>query len=315
MNKVLVTGGAGFIGSHLVRRLISDSIEIDIIDNLSNGRLQNIKDIISDSIRFYKLDLLNDNIDPIVKNSDIVYHLAANPDVKIGSTNPRVHLEQNIIATFNILESIRKNDISTLVFTSSSTVYGDAEIIPTPENYGALKPISIYGASKLACEGLITSYASTYGFKAVILRLANIIGKNSTHGIIYDFINKLREDNTQLEVLGDGTQKKSYLYISDCIDGMLCAVNNSSSVINIFNLGSDDYIEVKDIASIVIKELGLKNVKIKYTGGVDGGRGWKGDVKTMLLDTSALKSLNWRARYNSKEAVRLTVVDMIGNRH
>lgn len=309
ISKVLVTGGAGFIGSHLVDALAAHGIEITILDNLSSGRLDNITHHLGKAkIEFFKGDLLNPkDIEAVVGDCDVVFHLAANPDVREGSINPQTHFYQNIMATYNLLEALRmKGCVKVLAFTSSSTVYGEAPT-PTPENYGELKPISVYGASKLGCEALISAYAYSYGFKAVIYRLANIVGPRCTHGVVIDFVKKLKQNMRELEVLGDGTQKKSYLYISDCVEAMLLALKNMKNRIEIFNVGSEDQIDVKSIAEIIIHEMGLANVKLKFTGGVNGGRGWVGDVKNMLLDVSKLKKLGWRPRYTSAEAVKLTV--------
>ena len=198
-------------------------------------------------------------------------------------------------------------DTKTVLFTSSSTVYGEASRIPTPEDYAPLKPISVYGSSKLACEALIVGYAYAYGFKAVIYRLANIIGPRSTHGVVYDFVRKLRKNPRELEVLGDGTQTKSYLFIDDCVDAMLVGLEKAESQVEVFNIGSEDQIDVKTIANIVISEMGLKNVRLRFTGGVNGGRGWVGDVKNMLLETSRIKSRGWMPRHNSEESVRLAI--------
>ena len=239
--------------------------------------------------------------------------MAANPEVRVSSINPEVHYKQNIVATFNLLEAIRKyGGIETLIFTSSSTVYGEASVIPTPEDYAPLEPISVYGASKLACEALIMGYAHSYGFNAVIYRLANVVGPRSEHGVIYDFFWKLKRNPKELEILGDGTQKKSYLYVKDCVEAMLIGLKSLDKRVEIFNVGSEDQVDVKKIAEIVVKEMGLNDVKFRFTGGVDEGRGWVGDVKNMLLDVSKLKSKGWQARYNSEESVRLAIRSIVG---
>jgi UDP-glucose 4-epimerase len=254
-----------------------------------------------------KGDLLNpaDNKKLEQRHYDLVFHLAANPEVRVGSTNPDIHFQQNIVATHNLLESIRKTkNKPTLIFTSTSTVYGEPTKIPTPEDYAPLKPISTYSASKLACEAMISAYAYTYGFKALIYRLANIIGPRSKHGVIYDFIQKLNKNPKELEILGDGTQTKSYLYITDCAEAMLLGLEKSTEQVEIYNVGSKDQINVKTIAEIVAEEMGLQGVKFKFTGGVDGGRGWKGNVKNMLLDITKIKSLGWKPKHNSKQAIK-----------
>jgi UDP-glucose 4-epimerase len=215
----------------------------------------------SHNLEFIHLDLLSRHkLKDAVKDCETIFHLAANPEVKTGSTNPETHYQQNIAATFNLLEALRKaGNNKTLTFTSSSTVYGEATRTPTPEDYTPLKPISIYGATKLACEALITAYAYTYGFKALIYRLANIVGPRNKHGVIHDFIQKLRKNPKELEILGDGTQTKSYLYISDCIEAMLIGIEKSKNQVEIYNVGSEDQITTTQIAQIIIKELGLKN--------------------------------------------------------
>ena len=309
--SILVTGGAGFIGSALVSKLLADGNETHVIDNLSSGRMESLEGARKNSrFKFHLLDLLQKEPLSIPKECKTIYHLAANPEVKIGSTNPGIHFTQNVVATFNLLEAARRIDAENILFTSTSTVYGDALSIPTPENYSPMEPISMYGASKLACESIMISYAHTYGLRATIYRLANIIGENSTHGVIYDFVNKLLKDPTRLEVLGDGSQNKSYLYIPDCISAMLVG-SSAKDLVNVLNVGSQDQIPVADIAAAVIDAMGLSNVRLVYTGGVDNGRGWKGDVKNMLLDVSRMLSMGWKPRYGSSEAVRLTAKKMV----
>ncbi len=310
-HTVLVTGGAGFIGSHLVDRLLNDGDTVHVLDDLSTGSIEHINRWNNDNkenFRFFKLDLVNDPIECNDDRYSTIFHLAANPDVRSSSTNPKEHLEQNVIATFNILEYARKHDADTFVFTSSSTVYGEPTVIPTAEDT-PLMPISMYGASKAACESMICSYAYMYGIKAVIYRLANVIGARSTHGVIYDFINKLIRNRSMLEILGNGKQRKSYIHVNDCINAMLIGLNGNDRV-NVFNVGSDDYIDVLTIADIVINALGLSKVTLQFIDNGDG-RGWKGDVKIMLLDTTRLKRLGWRAMYNSEEAVRVTANDIV----
>ncbi len=237
-----------------------------------------------------------------VKDFDFVFHLAANADVRRGASDTRVDIEQNILATHNILEAMRINGIKNIVFTSTSTIYGEAPM-PTAEDYGPLMPISMYGASKLSCEALICAYCHTFGMKAWIFRFANVIGPNGTHGVIFDFINKLQKNPSELEVLGNGKQEKSYVYVDDCVSAMLFAVKNTKEPVNIFNTGSDDTISVSEIAKMVIHEMKL-NAKIRYTG---GSRGWKGDVPRMRLSIRKLKALGWKPKYNSRESVRLAI--------
>jgi UDP-glucose 4-epimerase len=313
-NNILVTGGAGFIGSHLIYRLMNAGAKVKVLDNLSNGSLENIGAWLNTpSFKFLNGDLLKKaDAARAVKGCRTVFHLAANPEVWLSSVAPDVHFEQNVVATYTLLEAFRASTAAEyFVFTSSSTVYGDASEIPTPEDYTPLEPISVYGASKLASEALITAYAHTYGFKAVIYRLANIIGPRSSHGVIYDFIGKLKKNPRELEILGDGTQAKSYLHVDDCIDAMLFAHKKSGKTVEVLNVGSEDCVDVKSIAQIVVEEMRLKNVAYSFTEGVDGGRGWKGDVKYMLLAIEKLKSLGWKPKLNSTQAVRATAQSIL----
>lgn len=310
-SKIIVTGGAGFIGSHLVDRLLSRSNEVTVIDNLSSGRMEFLRAHLKNTnFKFINLDLLeHEKLKKAICGADLIYHLAANPDVRLGAENTKIHLEQNIIATYNVLEAMRLNKQKNIVFTSTSTVYGEAGIIPTPENYGPLIPISLYGASKLACEALITSYCGSFDMKSWIFRFANIVGERSTHGIIVDFISKLKNNQESLEILGDGQQRKSYLHVSDCVDAILFAVENSHGMANIFNIGSEDTINSTEIGEIVVKEMGLKDVKFTYTG---GKRGWVGDVPMMLLSIDKLKALGWMPVHNSKSSVVAAVRSTLG---
>jgi len=314
LGRVFVTGGAGFIGSHLVDRLCEMGVNVVVFDNLSSGAIENVKKWLNmPNFKFIRSDLLSpEEIVKSINGCETVFHLAANPEVRVGSENPKIHYEQNVLATFNLLEAIRKvGCVKTLIFTSSSTVYGDAKVIPTPEDYAPLKPISTYGASKLAAEALISAYANTYNFKAIIYRLANIVGPRSKHGVIHDFIKKLRENPERLEILGDGTQTKSYLHVEDCVDAILTGLNASNERVELFNVGSENQIIVKEIANIVCKKMGLKSVQYVFTGGVNGGRGWKGDVKVMLLSIEKLKKFGWKPKLNSRQAVERAVSEIL----
>jgi UDP-glucose 4-epimerase len=301
-SKIIVTGGAGFIGSYLVDLLLTQGNEVKVIDNLSSGRMEFLEShTCGADFEFIKLDLLEpEKLKRATSDADLIYHLAANPDVRLGAEDTRVHLEQNIIATYNLLEAMRINELKNVAFTSTSTVYGEATLIPTPENYGPLVPISLYGASKLACEALITSYCHTFDMKSWIFRFANIVGQRSTHGIIVDFINKLGNNPRSLTILGDGQQRKSYLHVLDCVDAMIFAVKESHDMANIFNIGSDDTVNSTEIGEIVVNEMGLENVNFSYTG---GKRGWKGDVPKMLLSIEKLRSLGWKPLHGSHSSV------------
>jgi UDP-glucose 4-epimerase len=306
----VITGGAGFIGSHILEALMNDEANVCVFDNLSTGNFDNIKRHIKNhGLTFIRGDLRNMvAIAKAVEHCEIVFHLAANPEIRISSFNPQIHYQQNVGSTFNLLEAVRKaGDVETFVFASSSTVYGEPATIPTPEDYATLEPISVYGATKLACEALITAYAHTYGFKAIMYRLANIVGPRNKHGVVHDFIKKLKTNPQELEILGDGTQTKSYLYITDCIEAMFLGLKRTSKQVEIYNVGSEDQIDVKTIAELAVKEIGLRDVKFKFTSGIDGGRGWKGDVKNMLLDITKLKSLGWKPRLNSKQSIKKAI--------
>jgi UDP-glucose 4-epimerase len=304
----LVTGGAGFIGSHLVDSLMRSGETVRVLDNLSAGDLTNLSQWLSSpDLKVFHGDVLDKNIVcEALEGCDTVYHLAANPEVRSEKASPPDHFKQNIEATYHLLECMREvGGVERFVFASTSTVYGEPFVIPTPETYGPLKPISHYGASKLASEAMVMSYSSMYGFRSVIFRLANVIGSRGNHGVIYDFIHKLRGSPGRLEVLGDGTQSKSYLYIDDLISGMACGLERSKGLVNVFNVGSDDRVSVLKIAEIVIQSMGLEDVEISLSQGVDGGRGWKGDVKVMQLDMTKLKSLGWNPVHASAQSVRL----------
>ncbi len=297
---IVVTGGAGFIGSHVVDRLV-DLDEIIVIDNFSSGRME----YVNEGAEVVKADLSRDDIEEYLRGAEEVWHIAANPDVRIGAEKPDEIYANNILATYRLLEAMRKAMVGRVIFTSTSTVYGEADVIPTPEDYPT-HPISLYGASKLACEALIESYCHTFDMQAWIYRFANVIGKRSTHGVIYDFIMKLKKNPDELEILGNGEQNKSYIYISDCIDAMFAGLKADERV-NIFNIGSEDQVKVRRIAEIVCEEMGLNPV-FRFTG---GDRGWKGDVPVMLLSIERLKAVGWRPKYSSEEAVRKAVRDLL----
>jgi len=312
--NLLITGGAGFIGSHLVEKMAERGNIVTVLDNLSTGSKRNLANATKNyDIEFLKGDCRNPvDIRHAIKGMDVVFHFAANPEVRLNLTDPKECYEHNVKATFVLLEEIKKSQLETIVFASSSTVYGDAALIPTPVDYGHLMPISIYGASKLAGEALVTSYCKSFKKRGIILRLANIIGPRSSRGVVYDFVKKLKANPSELEILGDGTQTKSYLYIDDCIEAILKIFESKGENTLIYNIGSDDQVSVNEIARIIIRELGVENVRLRYQGGVDGGRGWVGDVKNMLLETRKVKALGWKPKRNSAEAVK-KFAEILGN--
>ena len=306
--RVLVTGGAGFIGSHLVDRLVEEGCRVVVVDNLSSGRLENIeRHLKAGSIEFYKVDLKNrEEFESAVTDIDAVFHLAANPEVRVSTTDPEVHFKENIVATFNVLEVVRRRDIKSLVFASSSSVYGEPGVIPVNEE-APIKPVSVYGASKAACENLAHAYSMLYGINSVMLRYANIVGPRLRHGVIYDFLLKLSKNKNVLEVLGDGTQVRSYLYIEDAIDATLVAWRKAPSGFSVYNVGNEDWITVNDVVDIVLSELGLRDLTRVVYRPVLHGIGWPGDVKKIALDISKLKTLGWKPKMRSREAVAKTV--------
>ncbi|MGD0477185.1 MAG: NAD-dependent epimerase/dehydratase family protein [Nitrososphaerales archaeon] len=309
-----MTGGAGFIGSSLCECLLTKDYHVICFDNLSAGSRSNLSRILTrrDFVLVEGDCKSEHDLATVERDIDVVFHLSANPEVRPDRVDPNTCFTENILATKNVLESVRRSSASILVFASSSTVYGDALVHPTAEDYAPLLPISIYGASKLASEALISGYARTYGLKAIIFRLANVVGPKSNHGVVPDFMEKLKGNAEELEILGDGTQTKSYLHVDDCVMAMTreCSANDSVST---FNLGAEDQINVRTVADIVCEEMGVKP-HYTFTGGVDGGRGWRGDVKNMLLDISKLESVGWKPKCNSAEAVRKTVQELLQKR-
>jgi UDP-glucose 4-epimerase len=319
LGKALVTGGAGFLGSHLVDALQERKDDVIVVDNLTSGRMENLHQA-SDrgGLKFVKIDLKTPlGLTEMLDGVNTIFHFAANPEVRVGMTDPAVHFRENLLATFNLLEAARKSGgAKTLVFASTSTVYGEALQMPTREDYGPMLPISTYGASKLGCESLISSYAYTHGLRALILRLGNCVGRRSGHGVIADFIRKLKTTPTELEILGDGTQTKSYVHVSDFLTGTFTAVDafvQSNRRVDVYNLSSPDQVGVKKIAQIVTEQFGLGNVKMKFTGGVDGGRGWFGDVKVMHLSVEKLQKLGWQPKLNSEQSTRLATKELLAN--
>ena len=308
--RALVTGGAGFIGSHLIDRLISRGDEVVVLDNLSSGKIEFIQTHIdSGAVVLHEGDITNfDDVHGAMEGIDCVFHLAANPDIRLGTKITDTDLKQGTIATYNIVESMRRCEVKKIVFASSSVVYGENAPMPTPENHGPCMPISLYGASKQAGEGLISSWVGTFGLQAWIFRFANIIGHRGTHGVIFDFIHKLKADPSRLEVLGNGLQEKSYMEVGDCVDGILHVMENSDENLNLFNLGSHDTASVARIAEIVIEETNCKDANIEYTG---GDRGWAGDIPRAMLGIDKMLSTGYDVRYNSEDAIRHTAKCLI----
>lgn len=307
-----VTGASGFIGSALVDRLLSENIRVTGYDNLSTGLRNFITDArTKPNFSFIEGDVLDlESLTTAMRGADIVFHLSANADIRFGLAYPRRDLDQNTIATFNVLEAMRANGVSSIAFSSTGSVYGEAEVIPTPEDAPFPVQTSLYAASKLAGEGLIAAYCEGYAMKAYIFRFVSILGERYTHGHVFDFYQKLLANPTQLDVLGNGRQRKSYLYVHDCIDAMLVAIARSDSKVGIFNLGTDQHCEVNDSIGWIVSYLGLKP-EIFYTG---GKRGWVGDNPFIFLDTSRIRSLGWKPKLTIKQGVERTIAWLSKNR-
>ncbi len=303
--KTLVTGAAGFIGSALVDRLLAAGYTVVGFDNFSTGREWFLQDALrSPGFQLVRGDLVDTAaIVAAMDGVDVVFHLAANADVRFGTNHPTRDLEQNTICTSNVLEAMRITGTKRIVFSSTGSVYGDANVFPTPENAPFPVQTSLYGASKLACEGLISAYCEGFGLTAYIFRFVSILGERYTHGHIYDFYNQLLADPTQLRVLGNGRQRKSYLYVQDCLNAILIALEKAGGKVNVFNLGTDEYCEVNDSISWIVEHLGLKP-DLEYTG---GERGWVGDSPFILLDCKLIRALGWKPSLSIRDGVVRTV--------
>jgi UDP-glucose 4-epimerase len=309
----LILGGAGFLGSQLARRLTQNALTEKIIlyDNLSVGKYWRIKDLVeyNNNVKFFFADIENNNIlSSAMKDIDIVWLLAANADIAASARNPSIDFYKGTLLTQLTLEAMRKNNVKKIMFSSGAGVFGDLENFAPDENYGPLLPVSPYGANKLASEALICAYSSMFGIVGRTFRFANVVGGMQTHGICFDLIRKLRNNSKELEIFGNGTQFKSYVYISDILNGIFLADQKSKEKYDVFNISNESNITVKEIANIVTDEMNLKNVEFKF--GKDSV-GWPGDVNTIFLDSSKIKSLGWEAKYNSNNAIRLSVREML----
>jgi UDP-glucose 4-epimerase len=310
--KAIVTGCAGFIGSTLVDKLLDLNYQIIGIDNLSTGQKIFLeKAFTNKNFKFFKCDLLNLNrLKKIFRSSNIVFHFAANADVRYGYKHPYKDLEQNTIVTYNVLESMRENNINNIVFCSTGSVYGEPNKFPTPEDYSFPLQTSFYGASKLAGESLIQAYCESYGFKCWIFRFVSILGNRYTHGHVYDFCKQLFNNPNHLKVLGNGNQKKSYLHVGDCINAIILSINKSKKKINIFNLGTKEYITVKQSIRIICNYLKVIP-KVSFIG---GKRGWIGDSPFIFLNTKKIRSLGWKSKFTIKESIKQTTKYLINNK-
>jgi UDP-glucose 4-epimerase len=309
--RIAVTGAAGFIASNLVPRLLAEGHEVLAIDNFFLGKPAHVDPFRSaPGYRFLELDLLQGEALAEVFatfRTERVWHLAANSDISFGTTYTDFDLKGGTLVTYHVLEAMRRCGAREILFSSSGAIYGEPTVRPTPENYGPLFPISLYAASKLACEGLITAYAHNYNIQAWIFRFGNIVGPNPTHGVIFDFVRRLRRDPSRLSVLGDGTQAKPYVHVEDCLDGMMFGHAHACQEVNCFNLAVPDRTSVAQIAQLTVAAMGLRP-EIQFG---EGPRGWRGDVAQVDLDTSRMRALGWQPDLGSHEAVQRTILEIV----
>lgn len=309
--KCFVTGAAGFIGSNLVDRLLAAGHSVIGYDSFVTGLQRFLEGAQTfPNFKFVEADLLNtEALDKAIAGCDMVFHLAANADVRFGTHHPFKDIEQNLIATYNVLEAMRANGIKKIAFSSTGSVYGEAKVFPTPEDAPFPVQTSLYGNSKIAAEGLIASYCEGFGFQGFIFRFVSILGERYTHGHVFDFYRKLLSDPSKLEVLGNGKQRKSYLYVQDCIDAIFIAIECAQDRVNIFNLGQDEYCEVNQSIGWIAERLSL-SPKLEYTG---GERGWIGDNPFIFLDCSRIRALGWMPKVSIQEGVVMTLEYLMAN--
>lgn len=314
--KVFISGGAGFIGSHLCDRFLSLGHEVIAYDNLVLGKRSLLSEAMKSSqFRFIEADLTDlERVKTEMKGVDLVVHMAANSDISQGASRTDVDMKNGTIATYNVLEAMRVGGVKKLIFASTSAIYGEADVKPTPESYGPLFPISFYGASKLACEAMISAFSHNCGMQSWMYRFANIVGSRSTHGAIHDFVARLIKNPKRLDVLGNGTQRKSYLHVSDCVEGMLFGFEKAEKPFHCFNLASQGVTNVRFIAEEVVQQMKeVTGIEAELVFG-EGDRGWVGDVPYTHLDGSQLTHLGWSARHESNEAVRLAIREVIAEK-
>jgi UDP-glucose 4-epimerase len=303
--RAFVTGGAGFIGSNLCDRLLARGDEVVAYDNLSTGRTEFLRDAVANPrFKLVEGDVLDGaTLGAAMRGVDVVFHLAANADVRFGLEHPEKDVQQNTIATFRVLEAMRENGVKRIAFSSTGSVYGEANVFPTPEDAPFPVQTSLYGASKLAGEGLISAYCEGFGFTGCIFRFVSILGERYTHGHVFDFYKRLRDDPQALHVLGNGKQRKSYLYVHDCIDAIFLAVERAERGANVFNLGTDQYTTVNDSIGWITGALGLAP-KLTYAG---GERGWVGDSPFIFLDCSKMRKLGWAPKLTIEQGILKTL--------
>ena len=300
--KVLVFGGAGFIGSHLCEQLIGKGASVTVFDNLQTGRTANLTKILKHPrFRFIEAEVRDrKKVNKAVPGHDIIFHFCDDSDIRSAAEHPDSYVEQNIMGLFYVLEAMRQNGIRTILFPSSTTVFGELANPPASESHGPMMPLNLYGGAKLAAEGLISGWAHTYDFQAIVFRFVGIIGGRMDHGVVHDFVRKLQKDPSQLEILGDGSQKRSFVLVDDCVEAMLFAMAGTKKNYSLVHIGNVDDISIKDTARVITEVMKLKGVKFGYTGGKVG---WKGDVTSNFIRTETLTALGWKPSHSSREAV------------
>jgi UDP-glucose 4-epimerase len=308
MKKYFITGGAGFIGSHLAQTLLAQEKESSVViyDNFSSGKLGYLSEIRKDKrLKVVEADVKNiKRLTSAMKGADVVYHLASNPDISKAIKQPDIDFWEGTYLTSNVLEAMRINDVKKLLYASGSGIYGDAGESELDEDYALKIPISTYGASKLACEAMAASYCYMFGMDAAVFRFANVVGPKQTHGVGYDFVRKLKTSPKKLDILGDGKQSKSYLYVTDVIEAMRLVEKAALRGFLYYNVATTDYIAVSRIAETAVRVMGLKNVKFSFAG---GSRGWKGDVPVVRMSSKKIRALGWKNKYTSAEAIEKSI--------
>lgn len=301
--NILVTGGAGFIGSHLTEYLLSLGHRVTVFDDLSTGRTENLSAVIKHpNLVFVKGDICKaESITPVLEGQELVFHMCDNSDIRFAAEHPQTYLDQNIYGLFHLMQAMRQHNVKKLIFPSSTTVLGDAKTIPAPETYGPLVPMNIYGGAKMACEGLISAWAHTFDIQAWIFRFVGIIGGRMDHGVVFDFVKKLNTNPESLEILGDGSQKRSFIIVNDCVEAMWKSFNElKDEQARVIHIGNVDQISINEVAKIITTELGFNKVQFSYSGGKVG---WKGDAASNFIGTETLDKLSWKPKLTSAAAV------------
>jgi UDP-glucose 4-epimerase len=312
--RIFIAGGAGFIGSHMAGHYLSTTDStVTIYDNFTSGREWHLEPHLgSPRLKIVRGDLKDiDTLKQAIAGSDRVYHYASNPDIAKAMVQPDIDFWEGTYLTQNLLEAMRQTGVPELVYASGSGVYGDVGDFPVTEDHTPMQPISPYGASKLSCEVTIHAYTHMFGIKARVFRFANVVGAHQTHGVAYDFIRRLRQNPAELSILGDGSQSKSYIHVEDIVGGIQYFVNRDSGRYSYYHLATDDYLTVREIADLVVEEMGLKSVRYVFSG---GDRGWKGDVPVVRFNLAKVHDAGWSAKRTTREAMRASIQSMLSQK-